>query len=94
MEQLLLLGAGVVALAVAAPIIGSLVNPELGQTIADSSRNLLKEGIKLSLEATEKVQSSVAEASESWNDLVAEAKAEKASTNNARPVQSIEIASE
>ncbi|MEG3439383.1 DUF5132 domain-containing protein [Pannus brasiliensis CCIBt3594] len=94
MEELLLLGAGVVAVAVAAPIIGSLINPELGQAIADSGRNLVKEGLKLGMDATEQVQTSIAEVNESWNDLVAEAKAERMSTNNARPIQNIEIVSE
>lgn len=94
MEELLLLGAGVVAVAVAAPIIGSLINPELGQTIADSGRNLVKEGLKFGMDATETVQTSIAEVNESWNDLVAEAKAERTATNNARPVQNIEIVSD
>jgi hypothetical protein len=37
---------------------------------------LIKGGLKFGMETTEKLQSSFAEATESWNDLVAEAKSE------------------
>lgn len=95
MEELFLLGAGAVTVLVAAPIIGAVVNPELGKSISDSGRNLIKGGLKLGMEATEKLQSSFAEATESWNDLVAEAQSEinmkKASE---QPPQEVEITSE
>jgi hypothetical protein len=40
MEELLLLGAGAVAVLVVAPIVGAAVNPELGKSISDSGRRL------------------------------------------------------
>lgn len=95
MEELVLLGAGAIAVVVAAPIIGSLINPELGKSIAESGRNLLKEGLKFGMDAAENFQSSFSEAGECWNDLVAEAKNERETNLNAKePPKSIEIVSE
>jgi hypothetical protein len=91
MEELLLLGAGVVAVAIAAPVVSSLVNPEIGQAIEENGRNLLKEVIKCGLETTEKVQDSIATTEKSWSDLVAEAKTERENSRNSRTVHSIEI---
>jgi hypothetical protein len=62
MEELLLLGAGAVAVLVVAPIVGAAVNPELGKSISDSGRDLIKGGLKFGMETTEKLQSSFAEA--------------------------------
>ena len=95
MEELLLLGAGAVAVLVVAPIVGATVNPELGKSISDSGRDLIKGGLKFAMETTEKLQSSFAEATESWNDLVAEAKSEVDTRKAAeQPPREVEIISE
>ena len=94
-EELLLLGAGAVAVLVVAPIVGAVVSPELGQSISDSGRGVIKGSLKFGLEATEKLQSSFAEATESWNDLVAEAKSEvKTQKAPEQPPREVEITSE
>lgn len=93
-EPVAALGVGAAALALA-PLIGALGNPEVGKSLADSGRDLTKNGIKWGLETFEKVQETLAEASESWNDLVAEAEAEirtaKTSTKSEPPTE-VEIA--
>ena len=95
MEELLLLGAGAVAVLVVAPIVGAAVSPELGKSISDSGRDLIKGGLKFGMEVTERLQSSFAEATESWNDLVAEAKSEvKAKKTSEQPPREVEITSE
>ncbi|CCI13617.1 Genome sequencing data, contig C270 [Microcystis aeruginosa PCC 9806] len=95
MEELLLLGAGAVAVLVVAPIVRAAVNPELGKSISDSGRDLIKGGLKFGMETTEKLQSSFAEATESWNDLVAEAKSEVDTRKAApQPPREVEIISE
>jgi hypothetical protein len=77
MEELLVIGGiGVVGLVALGSVIG-LVNSQAGEAISESGREIAKNGLKLGMEATEKIQASIAEASESWNDLVAEAQAEK-----------------
>ncbi len=95
MEELLLLGAGAVAVLVAAPLIGGLINPELGKSIADSGKGLLKEGIKFGMDTAEGIQVSAAEVGEAWNDIIAEAKAEREQARNSQtPPQTIEIAAD
>ncbi|WP_013334280.1 DUF5132 domain-containing protein [Gloeothece verrucosa] len=82
MEEVLIIGGiGVAALVVLAPIVGYL-NPEVGKAMSDSGRNLAKTGIKFGLDAYEKLQGSVVEAGQSWEDLVAEAKLEKEMDKN------------
>ncbi len=90
MEEVLIIGGiGVGALLILAPVVG-FINPQIGQAMSDSGRDLLKNGLKVGMEAYEKIESSVAEAGQSWEDLVAEVKSEK-STNNAKDPQTIEI---
>ncbi|MEG3438525.1 DUF5132 domain-containing protein [Pannus brasiliensis CCIBt3594] len=79
MEELLIIGGvGVAGIIVFGSAI-ALVNPQAGEAISETGRTLAKNGLKLGMEAVEKVQSSIAEAGESWNDIVAEAKAERES---------------
>lgn len=80
-EPVAAISVGIAAL-VLAPVIGALGNPEVGKSLANSGRDLTKSGIKWGLEAFEKVQETVAEAGESWNDLVAEAQAEVKNAKN------------
>jgi hypothetical protein len=87
MEELLIIGGiGAVGLIVFGSAI-AFVDKATGDTISNTGRELAKNGLKLSMDAVEKVQASIAEAGESWNDLVAEAKAEKDSVKTtASPV--------
>lgn len=87
-EPVVALGVGLGALAIA-PVISVLSNTETGQKVADTGRDLTKQGLKWGIETADNVQSYFAEASESWNDMVAEAQAEirdskkeKATTNH------------
>jgi hypothetical protein len=81
-EKLLLLGVGALAVLVVAPVIGAVVSPELGKSISDSGRDLIKGGLKFGLEA-----------SESWNDLVAQAKSKvKTKKASEQPPRGVEIA--
>jgi len=87
MEELIVIGAvgaaGVVALAVAAPLVG-IVNPELGKTISDSGKNLTKNGLKLGMETYEKFQNSLTETNKAWDNLLAEVKLERDSVRQAQ----------
>ncbi|MCA2552481.1 MAG: DUF5132 domain-containing protein [Microcystis sp. M04BS1] len=74
-EPIFALGVGLAALAIA-PAIGALSNSETGEKVAETGRDMTKQGIKWGAEAADTVQTYLAEASESWNDLVAEAQAE------------------
>jgi hypothetical protein len=90
-EPVAALGVGAAALALA-PLIGALGNPEVGKSLAESGRDLTKSGIKWGLETFEKVQETVAEASESWNVLVAEAEAEiRTAKSSAKPEAPTEV---
>ena len=83
-EPVAALAVGIAALALA-PAISALGNSEAGKSLADSGRDLTKSGIKWGIETFEKVQGTVAEAGESWNDIVAEAEAEiRAAKNSAQ----------
>jgi Protein of unknown function (DUF5132) len=87
MEELLIIGGiGAVGLIVFGSAI-ALVDKATGETISNTGRDIVKNGLKFGMDAAEKVQASIAEAGESWNDLVAEAKAEKDSVKTtASPV--------
>ena len=74
-EPVFALGVGLAALAIA-PVIGALGNPDAGETVAQTGRDMTKHGIKLGIEAVDTVQTHLAEAGESWNDLIAEAQSE------------------
>jgi len=90
-EPIVALGVGIGALLIA-PVIGSFANPEIGKSVSDSGRSLTKNGIKLGFEALDKVQTTFAEASESFNDLFAEAKSEvEAKRNGAQLPREVEI---
>lgn len=88
MEELLVVGGiGVAALLVLGSVVG-LANSEAGKAIADTGKNAAKSGIKLGMEAREKIQATFAEAGQSWQDLVAEAKAETEAARNTSRISS------
>lgn len=81
----LAVGVGVLALA---PLVGMAAKSEL----ADSARETAKKGLVMVFEAVDKAQSAVAEVGESFQDLVAEAKAERAaSQNGSAPPQEVTL---
>ena len=91
LEPAAALGVGIAAL-VLAPVIGAVANPEFSKSLGESGRNLTKNGVKFGMEAYDSFQNSFAEVTESWNDLVAEAKAERETSRNAKqPSSKIEI---
>ncbi|ACK68686.1 hypothetical protein PCC7424_0218 [Gloeothece citriformis PCC 7424] len=92
MEEVLIIGGiGVAGLLILAPVVG-LLNPQVGKAMTDSGRNLAKTGIKFGIDASEKIQRSIAEAGQSWEDLVAEAKSEKELDKNSNnSPQTVEI---
>jgi hypothetical protein len=94
MEELLVIGGvGVVAILV----LGSLVilaSPQTGKAITDTGRNAAKSGIKLGMEASEKLQATFVEVGQSWQDLVAEAKAETAAARNMTKIPSVDETSQ
>jgi hypothetical protein len=71
----LAVGVGVLALA---PLVGMATKSEL----ADSARETAKNTLVVVFEVFDKAQSALAEAGESLQDLVAEAKAERAASQN------------
>lgn len=84
-------GLGVLALGSAVTALG---NTEAGQSLVESGRDLTKHGIKWGIETFDKVQTNIAEAGESWNDLVAEAQSEIKTTkesNNGVSPKEVEI---
>ncbi|URR35349.1 DUF5132 domain-containing protein [Thermosynechococcus sp. HN-54] len=74
LEPLTVLALGVGAVAVA-PVVGA-VDSMTGHNLAEQARNAAKSGLMWAFEAYEKAQTAVAEASESFQDLVAEARSE------------------
>jgi len=71
---------GVGALCIA-PVVGA-IDSMTGHQLGETSKNVAKTGLIWSFEAFDKVQSTIAEANESFQDLVAEAKAERTSSKN------------
>lgn len=71
---------GVGALAIA-PIVGA-VDAATGSNLSDSARSTAKTGLVWVFQAFDKVQASAAEASESFQDLIAEAKSDIKSSKN------------
>lgn len=63
------------------PIVGAL-DSATGNNVSDSARTAAKTGLVWTFDALDKAQSSFAEASESFKDLVAEAKAERTTSRN------------
>ncbi|BCX12989.1 MAG: hypothetical protein KatS3mg067_1927 [Thermosynechococcus sp.] len=74
LEPLAVLALGVGAVAVA-PVVGA-VDSMTGHNLAEQARNAAKSGLMWAFETYEKAQTAIAEASESFQDLVAEARSE------------------
>ena len=67
---------------VIAPVVGA-IDSMTGNTISEGTRSVAKTGLVWAFQAFDQVQSNVAEASESFQDLVAEAKSDmKSSSKN------------
>ncbi len=81
LEPVTALTIGVGALLLA-PAIGA-VNAMTGNSVSESAREVAKTGLVWAFEAYDKSQQALAEANESFQDLIAEAKAEKVSSNGA-----------
>jgi hypothetical protein len=64
-----------------APIVGAF-DSATGHKLTETSRDAAKTGLVWAFEAYDKAQSTLAEASESFQDLVAEAKAERSTSQN------------
>jgi Protein of unknown function (DUF5132) len=68
---------------VMAPVIGA-IDAATGHNLSESTRSTAKTGLVMAFQAFDKVQSAAAEAGESFQDLIAEAKADiRASKNGA-----------
>lgn len=70
------IGLGALALAPVVGVVGSALGPDsaVGNSLSESSRSLAKTGLGWAFDVYDKTQSFVAESSESFQDLVAEAK--------------------
>lgn len=66
---------------VAAPVLGA-IDAATGHNVSEAARTGAKTGLVWVFQAFDKVQSSAAEASESFQDLVAEAKSDMRSSKN------------
>jgi len=75
------LGAAALAIGTGVSLLGKT---EAAKPILDAGRDLTKNGIKWVIDTTDVVKSNVAEASETWNDLVAEAQAEHNASKNSK----------
>ncbi len=82
------LGAAALAIGSAVTLFG---NTEAGKTITESGRDMTKSGIKWGIDTFEKVQGGIAEANESWNDLVAEAQSEIKISKNSKVSEPKEV---
>lgn len=80
LEPVTALTIGVGALLVA-PVVGA-IDSMTGGNASDGARNVAKTGLVWAFEAFDKVQHTVAEASESVQDLIAEAKSEMTESKN------------
>lgn len=76
LEPITALTIGVAAL-VLGPVIGA-VNSLTGNSLSESSRSVAKTGLSWAFEAFDHTQSTIAEAGESLQDLIAEAKSDQA----------------
>lgn len=89
-EPIVALSVGVAAI-VLAPLIGSLAQPEVEESLSNGGRELVKKGVKFGIETYDNLQTSMTQTAQSWSDLVAEAKAEaelsRNSFKNPRQVQ-------
>jgi hypothetical protein len=80
LEPVTALTIGVGAL-VLAPVVGA-IDSMTGSTLSEGTRNIAKNGLVVAFEAFDKAQHAVAEASESVQDLIAEAKSEMNTSKN------------
>lgn len=80
LEPMTALAVGVGALAIA-PVIGA-VDSLTGHNVSEGTRSAAKTGLVWVFEAFDKTQSAAAEVSESFQDLIAEAKAERMTSKN------------
>ena len=80
LEPVTALTIGVGALLIA-PVVGAL-DSMTGGNASEGTRNIAKTGLVWAFEAFDKVQHTVAETSESFQDLVAEAKSEMHDSKN------------
>ncbi len=87
LEPLTALAVGVGALVIV-PVI-TAVGSVVGEPIADSGKNLAKTGLTWSFDVFDKTQSFFAETTESFEDLVAEAKADYIATKKAKAQDTI-----
>lgn len=69
---------------VAAPVVGA-IDAATGGNLAESAKSATKTGLIWTFQAFEQVQSSVAEASESFQDLIAEARSEMNAPKDSQP---------
>ncbi len=94
----LAVGVGAVVLAPVVDVIGKSIGQDnLGAPLAEAARENTKKAIVWGMEALENAQTAFAEAEESFQDLVADAKAERATQrSNAEKVEprDIEIVAE
>ncbi len=74
----LAIGAGALILV---PVLGA-VNSMTGNTLSDSARGAAKTGLVFALDTFDKGQRAIAEAGESFQDLVAEAKSDRTKPTN------------
>lgn len=93
----LAVGIGALALAPVVAIVGKVMgHDKLGEPLAESAKEHTKKAMVWGLDTIENVQSTFAEAEESFRDLVADAQAERVAkkvTNYAEP-REVEIVSE
>jgi uncharacterized protein with PhoU and TrkA domain len=88
----LVVAAGAVVLAPVVSLLGNtLGNSSLGQSISQSARDVTKDALVFGIEVIENTQTAIAEAQESFQDIVAEAKSEYASKKNAEKVEPREV---
>jgi len=80
LEPVTALAIGVGAL-VLAPVMGA-IDAATGGTLADNTRNAAKTGLVWAFQAADKAQHTLAEVSESVQDLLAEAKSEMQTAQN------------
>ncbi len=88
----LVVAAGVVIIAPLVSVLGKDSN--LVESVSQSARDFTKNALAVGMEATENAQTAIAQAQESFQDIVAEAKAEqlaKKSAENAEKVEPHEV---
>jgi hypothetical protein len=88
----LVVAAGAVVLAPVVNVLGNtFANSNLSESISQSARNATKDALVFGIEVIENTQNAIAQAQESFQDIVAEAKSEYASKKAAEKVEPREI---